>query len=442
METITPPHSIEAEQNILGGLLMEPEILSSITDLVRTEDFYSPRHRLIFDIMKKQKAQNRPADIVHVTTGLKELGELQTCGGHEYLMKLIEGTISASRIESYCEILKQKSIQRGLITSCKEIQTRSFQNTFKNIDELVDFALKEMQNIDNSRSSKDTLVDVLSVMKTVIPEIEARAKSGNSLVGISSGFQNIDSLTLGFKPSELIIAAARPSMGKTAFSLNLAYNMAVTSRKRIAYFSVEMPKETLVLRMLASAAGIDLGRLQSGQIRDNEWSKLIDRASKISDTELYIDDSNPLSPAELRSRCRYLKHTKGLDCVMVDYLQLMRSLGKAESREREVAEISSTLKSVAKELKIPVIALAQLNREADKRDGNRPVISDLRDSGSIEMDADVIMMLLREDYYNKDDPSIAGHAEIIVGKNRNGKTGVAKMKFIAELNRFEDRASY
>lgn len=439
MDVHIHPHSTEAEQNILGAIFLEPEVFTVVSDLVRLDDFYLPANKLIFEAMLKLNTQNRPADIVHVTTILKETNQFQASGGHEYLVGLVDLSIGSSQVESYCEILKQKSIQRGLISSCKEIQARSFHNRFQSIDELVGFALKEMQNIDNTRASKKTLVEVFNVIRTVMPEIEARSKSGEAIVGLSSGYKAIDELTLGFKPGELIIAAARPSMGKTAFSLNLAYNISVIGGRKVAYFSVEMPKETLVLRMLASSAGIDLSRIQSGQIRDHEWSKLINKASQIAESCFYIDDSNPLSPSELRSRCRHLKATVGLDCVMVDYLQLMKTIGRPESREREVAEISATLKSIAKELKIPVVALAQLNREADKRDGNRPIMSDLRDSGSIEMDADVIMMLFREDYYQKDDPAVAGNAEIIIGKNRNGRTGVAKMRFFAELNRFEDR---
>jgi replicative DNA helicase len=440
MKTLSPPHSVEAEQSILGGILLEPDVFDRVADSIRSSDFYIPAHQTLFDMMINIQKNKRPADLLNVSNLLTEQNLLEGIGGAPYLMSLLDAAIGSTRVDSYCEILKQKSIQRGLITSCRDIQHRSFANKFSSIDELLEFAMKEMQNIESQRTSKETLVDIMSVMKEVIPDIERRSKNPGSLVGLSTGFKEIDFLTQGLKPSELVIVAARPSMGKTALSMNLAYNMAVTLGKKVAYFSIEMPKETLVLRMLASACKIDLVRLQAGQIRDSEWSTLIDRAGRIAQAEFYIDDSNPLSPSELRARCRYLKMTKGIDCVMVDYLQMMRLKGgRAESREREVAEVSSTLKAIAKEFKIPVLALAQLNREADRREGNRPVISDLRDSGSIEMDADLIMMLYREDYYQKDDPSVAGNTEIIIGKNRNGRTGTAKLRFIAEHNRFEDR---
>ena len=438
MSKMLPPQNLDAERSVLGAILLKHENLETALETINEKSFYDPRHELIFVACRDLRKLSQPIDFITLSDHLRKKDQFERIGSATYLVELSEHGIGAYNIKGYCSIIREKALSRSIISMAQEIQSRAFNQDFDEISSLVEFAQKSVLQLDTS-SDKNSLHEIHDVMKLSIGEIETRYKSQSSILGISSGFKNLDELTNGFKPGEMIVLAARPSMGKTACSLSLAANISLGSKKRIAYFSIEMPKETLVMRMLASRAAIPLDRIMTGRIYDNEWARLITAAGEIAESRMVIDESNPLSPQELRSRCRRLKMSGDLDCVMVDYLQMMRVKDeKVETREREVAEISATLKSIAKELQIPVIALAQLNRGSDRREDKRPTISDLRESGSIEMDADVIMLLYRDDYYERNDPSNQGQAEIIIAKNRNGKTGTAKMRFESDLNRFSD----
>ena len=440
MQLTLPPHNTEAEMQVLGTILMQSDQLEVALENLSEDDFYHPKHQTIFETYRSLRKSGQVIDLVHLPDALKRSGNLDRVGGVTYLVELAEHTFSTAHFESHCSLIREKSLARKLISFSQDVQGRAFREQFDKVADLIEYAQRGVLQLDQFAGSANTLHEVHEIIKDSLTEIEKRYLSKATILGISSGFRALDELVNGFKPGELIILAARPSMGKTACSLSLAPNIALGLKKRVAYFSVEMPKETLVMRMLASRAGIALDRIMIGRLSDLEWPRLISAAGDIADSRLLIDESNPLSPNELKSRCRKVKMNGGLDCVIVDYLQLMRLKDqRVETREREVAEISATLKAVAKELQIPVIALAQLNREADKRPDKRPNISDIRESGSIEMDADVIMMLYREDYYDREIPDVQGLAEIIVGKNRNGRTGVAQMRFDPASNRFSDR---
>jgi len=439
VNTPLPPHNTDAEMCVLGTILLEQNQLEIALESLAASDFYHSRHNTIFQIFRDEKRQGRDLDFISVSDSLTKSGNLEKIGGTKYLAELTERSIGAYHFEGLCQMIKEKSLARQLVTVSREIQERAFDQSFPKVSDLIDFAQKKIFDLDHNSGGKETIHKIHDVMISSISEIERRYKAGSAILGISSGYGNIDALTNGFKPKELIVIAARPSMGKTAFSLNLVHNIAVKQKKNLAYFSIEMPRETLVMRMLASTSGIPLDLVMAGRISDTQWPRLIQAASNISETGFLIDDSNPLSPNELRSRCRRTMLAGGLDCVVVDYLQMMKVKDqRMESREREVAEISATLKSIAKELNVPVIALAQLNRDVAKRPDKRPSLSDLSQSGAIEMDADIIMMIHREEYYDRENSEIKGKAEIIVEKNRNGKTGVAKMHFNSSLNLFAE----
>lgn len=441
MNPTLPPHNTDAEMCVLGTILLEQNQLEAALETLTASDFYHSRHHTIFDIFREEKRQGRDLDLISVSDSLTKAGSLEKIGGPTYLAELTEHAIGAFHFEGLCTMIKEKSLARQLVTISREIQERAFGQAFGKVSDLIDFAQKQIFDLDRNSGAKETIYRIQEVMVTSMSEIERRFNAGSSILGLSSGYANLDALTNGFKPGELIVLAARPSMGKTAFSLNLVYNIAIALKKTVAYFSIEMPRETLVMRMLAASSGIPLDLVMAGRISDPQWPRLIQAAANISEANFLIDDSNPLSPNELRARCRRTMLSGGLDCVVIDYLQMMKVKDqRMESREREVAEISATLKSIAKELNIPVIALAQLNRDVTKRIDKRPSLSDLSQSGAIEMDADVIMMVHREEYYDRNNPDVQGKAEIIIEKNRNGKTGVAKMQFNSALNLFIEDA--
>lgn len=431
------PHNLEAERTVIGNILIDNNCMTTVEEFLTKDDFYQERHQILFEHIQYLISKG-VADIITLTNRLKEQKLMEKIGGSYVISDLIVSSVSSSYVQHYCEIVKNKSIARTIIKNCKEIQRRTLENEFISIQEILDFAQGKAFSIEGHMNNENSVLKSMDIVRSTMMDIESRYQNKNALLGLSSGFKNLDHLTQGFKPGEVIVVAARPSMGKTAFSLNLTLNIA-QQNKKVLYFSVEMPKDLMMLRMLATQARIDLSRLSAGAIKPNEWSHLIQSASLISEYPIFIDDTSGLSPFELKSRARWVKSKYGLDCIVVDYLQLMKlKQNRFESREREVAEISMALKAIAKELKIPVISLAQLNREADKRVDRRPIMSDLRDSGSIEMDADIIMMLFREEYYERNNPDVKGLAEVIVGKNRNGKTGTANMKFVPEFNLFSE----
>lgn len=432
-----PPQNIEAEQSILGGLLLDPESFDQVGDLLEVDDFYNPQHQVLYSAIQDLRSKNQPVDLVTITNYLQTRGKVDDAGGFEYLALLLEKTISASNIGTYAQIVHEKSLLRKLISTSTQIIERAYSPESLEVDVMLDQAEAEMLKVGEKKASQG-LVGSMEIVKSSIQKIEELYSKKADLTGLSTGFRDLDKMTAGLHPGELTIIAARPSMGKTAFSLNLAQAVAVRQKRTVAYFSLEMGKESVMMRMLSSESKVSMSEIRNGRIQDSSWPRLIQSAGLLSEAPLFIDDTSGISPFEIRARCRRLKAKHGLDLVMIDYLQLMDLKLRVESRERAVSEISKNLKVLAKELQIPVVALAQLNRGVEGRADRRPMLSDLRESGSIEQDADVIMMLYRDDYYDKQDPEKQGHAEVIIGKQRNGPTGTVHLKFDAKINRFLD----
>ncbi|WP_413576438.1 replicative DNA helicase [Bdellovibrio sp. HCB290] len=437
MSTRIPPQNLDAEQSILGGIMLDREALDQVGDVLFAEDFYKPAHQKIYAAIKDLHSKNQPIDIITVTNVLQAEGSMDMVGGPEYLIGLLDKTISSANISSHAKIVREKGLLRKLISANSKLIERAYDQDFVDVESFMDQAESEIFKLTETKQQTG-LVGSMEIVKASIQKIEELYKRKADVTGLPTGFTELDKMTSGLHPGEMTIIAARPSMGKTAFSLNVAQHIALRAKKVIAYFSLEMGKEAMMMRMLSSEARVNMNEIRNGKIQDSAWPKLINAASALSEAGIFIDDTPGMSPFEIRSRARRLKAEHGIDCIMIDYLQLMSMKQKFSSREQEVAEISKSLKSIAKELQVPIIALAQLNRGVEGRADRRPMLSDLRESGSIEQDADVIMMLYRDDYYDKEDPDKAGHAEVIVGKQRNGATGTVKLKFDAKHSRFRD----
>jgi replicative DNA helicase len=437
MENRLPPQNVDAEKSILGGLMLEQDAFDEVSELLVEDDFYRPAHRKIYAAIRELHRREMPSDLVTVSNLLMEKGELESLGGPAYLAEMIELTPSTANIATYSKIVQEKSLLRKVIVSSQEFLDKAYSQEFENMDSFLDSMEAKVFQLAESKTTNG-LTDATELVKASLEKIESLFASQMLVTGVSSGFNELDELTAGFHPGELVILAARPSMGKTALSLNFAIHAALQNKKKIAYFSVEMGKEQVMIRMLASSAKIRLSDLRIGKIDDQAWPRLINTAAALSETGLFIDDTSGISPFDIRAKARRMKAKYGLDMIVIDYLQLMAMKGKMESREREVSEISKLLKSIAKELQVPVIALAQLNRGVEGRSDRRPMLSDLRESGSIEQDADVIMMIYRQDYYDRDNPEVKGIAEIIIAKQRNGPTDTVKLRWIPEYGIFEN----
>jgi replicative DNA helicase len=437
MENRVPPQNIDAEKSILGGLMLEQEAWDEVSEVLLEDDFYKPAHRKIFAAIRELHRREMPSDLVTVSNLLMEKGELESLGGAAQLAELIDQTPSTANIVSYCKIVHEKSLLRKVIQSSQEFVDQAYSAEFESMDGFLDSMEARVFQLAESKTSNG-LTDASELVKVSLEKIESLYANQMAVTGVPSGFTELDELTAGFHPGELTILAARPSMGKTALSLNIALHAVMREKKKVAYFSVEMGKESVMTRMLASSAKIRLSDLRIGKIDDQAWPRLINTAATLSETGLFIDDTSGISPFEIRAKARRMKAKYGLDMIMIDYLQLMGLKQKIESREREVSEISKLLKSVAKELQVPVIALAQLNRGVEGRADRRPMLSDLRESGSIEQDADVIMMIYRQDYYDRDNPEIKGVAEIIIAKQRNGPTDTVKLRWIPDYGIFDN----
>lgn len=437
MAARVPPQNIEAEQAIIGAVLLDPEAWDQVSDVIISEDFFRPAHQKIYESIADLHKRGMQVDLITVSNDLSVKGEMDGVGGPTYLVDVVEKTISSANVTAYAKIVREKSLLRKLITVQTQTIERAYSEEYEDVESFIDEAEAKLFALSETRQASG-LVAAKEILKSTVIKIEELYKKKSDITGVATGFTFLDKMTSGLQPGELTIIAARPSMGKTAFSLNVVQYAALRQKKKIAYFSIEMPKDQVMMRLLASEAKINLKEIITGKIGENAWPKLINAAGHFGDSGLYIDDSSELSPYDVRARARRLKAQFGLDCIMIDYLQLMKLKQKVESREREVSEISKTLKAIAKELSIPVVALAQLNRSVESRSDRRPMLSDLRESGSIEQDADVIMMLYRDDYYEKDDPGKAGNAEVIIGKQRNGPTGSVKLKWESEFGRFKD----
>ena len=440
-----PPHSTEAEQAVLGGIMLSNQHWDGIAERVIAEDFYTFAHKAIFQTMEELMRNQTPIDLITLDQALKAKGISDSVGGFAYLADLSNNTPNAINILAYAEIVREKAILRELIAVGNRIAENSYSPKGKDIKMVLDEAEREVFAIAEKRSSStEGPQNVLSVLESTIARIETLGKleNHNGVTGVTTGFVDLDKKTAGLQPSDLIIVAARPSMGKTTFAMNLCENAAMASDKPVLVFSLEMPAEQIMMRMIASLARVDQTKIRTGQnLDETEWSKIASVFGMFKQkNNLYIDDSSGLTPTELRSRARRVyRENGGLSMIMVDYLQLMRAPAFSDNRTLEIAEISRSLKALAKELEVPVIALSQLNRTLEQRADKRPVNSDLRESGSIEQDADLIMFIYRDEVYN-DNSEDKGVAEIIIGKQRNGPIGRVRLAFNGQFSRFDNLA--
>ncbi len=441
-----PPHSIEAEQAVLGGIMLNNAHWENVIEHVIADDFYTAAHRLIFQEMETLTRQNSPVDLITLDQALKNKGVIQDVGGFAYLAELSKNTPSAANIIAYADIVREKAVLRELIGVGNNIAQRAYVPKGKDIKEILDEAEREVFHIAEKRtSSNEGPKNVIDILEQTISKIEqlSQNKNHNGVTGVTTGFKDLDKKTAGLQRSDLIIVAARPSMGKTTFAMNLCENAALASDKPVLVFSLEMPADQIMMRTLASLSRVDQTKIRTGQITDDEeWARISSTMAILTNKpNIYIDDSAGLTPTELRSRARRVyRENGGLSMIMVDYLQLMREPGFADNRTLEIAEISRSLKALAKELEVPVVALSQLNRSLEQRSDKRPVNSDLRESGSIEQDADLIMFIYRDEVYHETNDENRNVAEIIIGKQRNGPIGRVRLTFQGQYSRFDNYA--
>ena len=432
------PNSTEAEISVLGAMLQDGTAVLRAAEQLIPEDFYHPEHKEIFTVMADMNRRQTAIDLVTVQTELSNRGSLDGVGGIKYLMKIIRDVPTTANVQEYINIVREKSTLRKLIAASQGIMKDCYGQN-KELQDVLSSAEKSIFDIVMNRQGGEELRPVGEALEVAYQKIEELAKLKGELAGVPTGFIDLDSMLTGLHPGELIIVGARPAMGKTSFAMNIAEHAALNKGKTTAVFTLEMPREQIAMRMLCSDARVDMQRVRKGILSDQDWVSLARSAQHMTPSQLYIDDSAGLSPSQLRSRCRRLMMDKGLDLIVIDYLGLMRSDGKADSRQLEVSEISRQLKSIALELKVPVIACAQLSRANKDRLDKRPLLSDLRDSGSIEQDADVVMFLHREEYYNHDteDKNIG---EVIISKQRSGPLGTVKLAWLSECTTFANLA--
>ncbi len=441
-----PPQNLEAEMSVLGGVLLENEALSRALEFLTPDDFYRESHRKIFHALIALADKSEPADLITLTAQLKDRGELEDVGGSSYIATLVDYVPTAANISYYCKLVKEKSVARKLIEVSTEIATRGYEGG--DMEDILDQAEKSIFEISENRI-RPTYYPVRDILKDTFKAIEELYERKELVTGVPTGYHDMDKMTAGLQPSDLIILAGRPSMGKTAFALNLLENATTNPDKPVSavIFSLEMSKEQLVNRLLCSIARVDAGRLRTGHLGESDWPKLTMAAGTLSEAGIFIDDTPAITVMELRSKARRLKAEHDLGLIIVDYLQLMRG-SNPESRQQEISEISRSLKALAKEINVPVIALSQLNRSLESRTDKRPMMADLRESGAIEQDADIIMFVYRDAVYcdackRRDGSCDQGHdkdAEIIIGKQRNGAIGTVNLTFRGEFTRFENRS--
>ncbi len=440
------PHSPEAEQSVLGGLLLSSDGWDSIAETVTANDFYRPSHRLIFRQIAILAEAGNPVDVITVADKLTANGELDSAGGLAYLAELAGNTPSASNIRAYAQVVRERSSLRSLIEVAQGIAESGFNPEGRSSVELIDEAERLIMQISEQGPKAGGPQEVNPLLESALERIDELYLSGGDITGLTTGYSELDGMTSGLQDSDLIIVAGRPSMGKTSFAMNLVETAVLNQKKPILVFSMEMPANALIIRMLSSLGRIDQTRIRNGKLEQEDWPKLSAAVTKLKDAPLYIDDTAALTPTEVRSRARKVAREYGdgeLGMIMLDYMQLMQVAGSSEGRTAEISEISRSLKAIAKEFQCPVVALSQLNRALEGRPNKRPVNSDLRESGAIEQDADVIMFIYRDEVYNEDS-SDKGVAEIIIGKQRNGPIGTCRLAFVGEYTRFENlaRGSY
>lgn len=432
-----PPQSLEAEQAVLGAIILEGESITRAIEILSPDDFYREAHRKIYTAMLELFDKNEPIDFITLTEHLKDKGELEEVGGLSYLSNLATVVPTSANIRYHAKLVREKALLRSLIRACTEIVTKVYEEP-EDAEEMLDYAEKLIFDISERRTNTN-FFQMKDVVKQTFKIIESMYEKKAVITGVPSGFRDLDELTSGFQPGDLIIIGGRPGMGKTAFSLNIAQHVGVELGEPVAFFSLEMSKEQIAMRLLSSLAMVNASALRKGFISRRDWERLTDSAVRLSEAPIYIDDSSQLSVLEIRAKARRLKLEKGkLSLIIIDYLQLMKSRGSYDRREQEISEISRSLKAMAKELKVPVIALSQLNRSVEKTTDRRPTLANLRESGAIEQDADVIIFLYRDEIYNKKNPANKGKAEVIVAKQRNGPTDTVYLTFLSEYTRFLD----
>ncbi len=429
----TMPYSHEAEQSVIGAMLMDKDAISVAQDNLNSQDFYEKEFMLMFDAISALCLEGKAVDMTTLIAKLREMEVAPELCGMERIRQVIDATPTSANIKHYVDIVASKSLERKLIKTLEGLRDKAFSDN-RPIDELLEDTEKEVFQIVQNRGGAE-FEDIKDVVYRTLRTIELAAKNNSRITGIATGLRDLDAKLAGFQKSDLILLAARPSMGKTALALNIANYVAVRSHIPTVVFSLEMSKESLVKRILSMNSRVNSETIRTGQMKDNEWADLMDAARELGESGLIIDDTPGIKVSELRSKCRKLKLEKNIGMVMIDYLQLMSGSGHSESRQNEVAEISRSLKALAREIDCPVLALSQLSRAVESRDNKRPMLSDLRESGSIEQDADVVMFIYRDEYYNKDTEK-PGVAEIIVGKQRNGPTGTVEVKWIGEMQKF------
>ncbi|GAB4265281.1 MAG: replicative DNA helicase [Methylomicrobium sp.] len=435
------PHSIQAEQSVLGGLMLDNQTWDSIADKIVESDFYRKDHRLIFRAIEKLAEKQDPFDVITLSETLAADGQLQEVGGLAYLSTLAKDTPSAANIVAYAKIVRDKSVLRQLIHVGTEISDSAFNPEGRDTSELLENAERQVFEIAEQRQrGQGGFASIKTLLAQAVDKIETLYEQEGNITGASTGFTDFDEMTSGLQPSDLIIVAGRPSMGKTTIAMNMAENIAIKGDKPVAVFSMEMPGDALAMRMMSSLGRIDQHKVRTGKLDDDEWPRLTSAINLLAETKLFIDDTPALTPTEVRSRARRLMREHGqLGLIVLDYLQLMQSPASGDNRVQQISDISRSLKALAKELNVPVIALSQLNRNLEQRPNKRPVMSDLRESGGIEQDADVIVFVYRDEVYNPDSPD-KGIAEIIIGKQRNGPIGTVRLTFLGQYTRFENFA--
>ncbi len=436
-----PPHSIDGEQSVLGGLMLDNSYWDTVSGLVSAADFYRKDHRLIFEAMMALTEKNEPMDVVTLSESLDNHNKLDAAGGLAYLSELANNTPTASNIKAYATIVHERATLRQLIQVSHEISDSCFNPEGRAGHELLDDAERKVFQIAEARPKTGEPMGVKELLSKAVNRIDELSQSGGGITGLSTGFTDLDNLTSGLQPSDLVIVAGRPSMGKTTLAMNLVESAVIGGDKPVLVFSMEMPGDSLMMRMLASLGRIDQGKVRTGQLTDDDWPRLTSAINLLHEKLLFIDDTPALTPTDMRSRARRIVREHGsLGLIAIDYLQLMRVAGSSENRVGEISEISRSLKALAKEFECPIIALSQLNRSLEQRPNKRPIMSDLRESGAIEQDADVIMFIYRDEVYNEDSPD-RGRAEIIIGKQRNGPIGTINLAFNGKYTRFDNLAT-
>ena len=433
-----PPQNLEAEQSVLGAILLDHQSLSKAIEIIAADDFYREAHRRIFRAMMALYERNEPIDLITLPEYLKQHSLLDAVGGVGYLASLLQAVPTSANIQYHSRIVHEKGVLRGLIQAATDIVTQGFEGD-QDAAELLDQAEQKIFSISQA-SHRRSFVPIKAITNSAVHMIDDLYGKKSEITGVPSGFIDLDAKTSGFQPSDLIVIAGRPSMGKTSLALGAALHAAIHKKTVVAIFSLEMSKEQLAVRMLSSLGNIDSQKIRTGRLGKEEFQNIIVAADRLSETRIFIDDSGALSALEMRAKARRLKSEEGLDLVIVDYLQLMQGRSNTESRQQEISDISRSLKALAKELNVPVVALSQLSRAVENRKPPRPILADLRESGAIEQDADLVIFIYREDQYFPESTENPGTAEIIIGKHRNGPTGEVKLIFLEEYAKFGDRS--